>query len=165
MNRVEIHDAPKQAVAEKLADLGLLAEPAQASAKFDFLIEGRIRLALRVAFPSTSKRRMNVGDKQYNYVYRAWNFNFHHRGKVGECYADFFACIPLSADGDLDLRRSFLIPWDSITGKTFYLPDSRRPYAGKLAAYRNAWDLLPAAVQALETQPAAGRDEDDSLVV
>jgi hypothetical protein len=77
-------------------------------------------------------------------VYRAWNFNFHHRGKVGERYSDFFACIPLVPGQRLDLTNAFVIPWEAISGKTFYLPDSRRSYAGKFAMYRNAWHQIGA---------------------
>ena len=93
---------------------------------------GRIRLALRVAYPSSSRRRVHVGGRRYNYVYRAWNFNFHHRGKVGERYSDFFACIPLVPGQQLDLTQAFVIPWEAISGKTFYLPDSRRVVRRKI---------------------------------
>ncbi len=152
MNRVEIHEVPKAAVAAHLAQLGLETEKAQPQSRFDFVVEGRIQLALRVALPSPSKRRVHVGGRSYYYVYHAWNFNFHHRGKVGDQYADFFACVPLSGEGELDLTKAFVIPWDAITGKTFYLPDSRRQYAGKFALYRNAWDLLTSAAN--EPAPA-----------
>ncbi len=157
MNRVEIHEVPKAAVAAHLEQLGLRHAGAPPQSRLDFLIEGRIRLALRVAFPSASKRRVHVGGRHYNYVYHAWNFNFHHRGKVGEQYADFFACVPLSADKALDLSQAFVIPWSAISGKTFYLPDSRRPYAGKFAPFRNAWDLL---TEATDTE-IANTDLDD----
>jgi hypothetical protein len=146
MNRVEIHAVPKAAVAMQLSRLGLDFEMSAPQSRFDFFVEGRIRLALRVAFPSASKRRVQVGGRHYSYVYHAWNFNFHHRGKVGARYADFFACVPLSADHELDLAQAFIIPWEAISGKTFYLPDSRRPYAGKFASFRNAWPLLISAV-------------------
>jgi hypothetical protein len=83
-------------------------------------------------------------------VYRAWNFNFHHRGKVGERYSDFFACIPLVPGQRLDLANAFVIPWQAISGKTFYLPDSRRSYAGKFAMYRNAWHQIGTEVPSAE---------------
>jgi FHS family L-fucose permease-like MFS transporter len=38
-----------------------------------------------------------------------------------------------------------VIPWEAISGKTFYLPDSRRSYAGKFATYRNAWEQIRAS--------------------
>lgn len=146
MNRVEIHDVPKREVVAHLSGLGHDVQPAPPQARFDFLIDGNVRLALRVAYPSSSRRRVHVGGRHYNYVYRAWNFNFHHRGKVGERYSDYFACVPLVPDTPLDLAQSFIIPWEAISGKTFYLPDSRRSYAGKFATYRNAWEQIrPAA--------------------
>jgi hypothetical protein len=142
INRVAIHDVPKEEVAAHIARLGHRVDVAAPQARFDFLVDGRMRVALRVAYPSSSRRRVSVGGRQYNYIYRAWNFNFHHRGKVGERYSDFFACIPLVPDQQLDLNQAFVIPWRAISGKTFYLPDSRRPYAGKFAIYRNAWQML-----------------------
>jgi hypothetical protein len=150
MNRVAIHDVPKQEVALHLEALGHRVELARPQARYDFVIDGRIRLALRVAYPSSSRRRVHVGGRRYNYVYRAWNFNFHHRGKVGDRYSDFFACIPLVPNQQLDLSGSFVIPWEAISGKTFYLPDSRRTYAGKFAVYRNAWDQLNGGGTAME---------------
>ncbi len=142
MNRVEIHEVPKEEVAAHVTSLGHRVEPARPQARFDFLIDGRYRLALRVAYPSSSRRRVHVGGRRYDYVYRAWNFNFHHRGKVDERYSDFFACIPLVPGQRLDLTQVFVIPWEAISGKTFYLPDSRRAYGGKFAIYRNAWHRL-----------------------
>lgn len=165
MNRVEIHEVPKAAVAAHLERLGLDFEPSMQQSRYDFLVEGRIRLALRVAFPSASKRRVHVGGRDYNYVYHAWNFNFHHRGKVGDRYADFFACVPLLADRELDLSQTFVIPWDAISGKTFYLPDSRRPYAGKFAPFRNAWELLTSAADMVEHTAIADDDNEDAQVV
>jgi hypothetical protein len=145
MNRVAIHDVPKQRVAAHIERLGHHVEPARPQARYDFMVDDRIRLALRVAYPSSSRRRVQVGGRRYNYVYRAWNFNFHHRGKVGERYSDFFTCIALVPGEEPDLAEAFVIPWEAISGKTFYLPDSRRPYAGKFAVYRNAWHLLSEA--------------------
>jgi hypothetical protein len=150
MNRIEIHEVPKQEVAARLVFLGHTVDPAPPQARFDFIVDGRLQLALRVAYPSSSKRRVRVGGRDYSYVYRAWNFNFHHRGKVGERYSDFFACVPLSPDCVLDLAQAFVIPWEAISGKTFYLPDSRRSYSGKFAIYRNAWPLLGRAVRGAE---------------
>jgi hypothetical protein len=139
MNRVEIHEVPKLEVVSHLTRLGHHVEPAPSQSRFDFIVDGQVRLALRVAYPSSSRRRVHVGGRHYNYVYRAWNFNFHHRGKVGDRYSDFFACVPLVPQQTLDLAQAFVIPWAAISGKTFYLPDSRRSYAGKFATFRNAW--------------------------
>jgi len=142
LNRVAIHDVPKQEVINHILRHQHRVEAASPQSRYDFTIDGRIHVALRVAYPSSSRRQVQVGGRRYNYVYRAWNFNFHHRGEVGERYADFFACIPLVPEQRVDLAQVFVIPWEAISGKTFYLPDSRRPYAGKFAIYRNAWHQL-----------------------
>jgi len=142
INRVAIHEEPKDEVIAHITRLGHRIEPAPPQARYDFIVDGRVRLALRVAYPSSSRRRVNVGGRHYRYVYKAWNFNFHHRGEVGDCYSDLFACVPLIPGQRLDLTQAFIIPWRAISGKTFYLPDSRRQYAGKFAVYRNAWHLL-----------------------
>ncbi len=165
MNRVEIHAVPKGAVKAQLLRLGLDFETAAPQSRFDFVVEGRLRLALRVALPSASKRRVHVGGRHYSYVYHAWNFNFHHRGKVGERYADFFVCVPLNSVHALDLSQAFVIPWSAISGKTFYLPDSRRPYAGKFAAFRNAWHLLTAAAAEDAAAPARLANNEGARVV
>ena len=155
MNRVEIHEVPKREVVAHLSQLGHRVDSAPPQARFDFVVNRGVRIALRVAYPSASRRRVHVGGRRYNYVYRAWNFNFHHRGKVGDQYSDFFACIPLVPSQRLDLSKAFVIPWEAITGKTFYLPDSRRPYAGKFAGYRDAWRQIGSAVE--PTADASGR--------
>ena len=151
MNRVAIHDVPKQQVLVHLKVLGHRVETARPQARYDFVVDGRFRVALRVAYPSSSRRRVQVGGRNYNYVYRAWNFNFHHRGQVGERYCDFFACVPLVPGEPPDLAEIFIIPWEAISGKTFYLPDSRRSYAGKFAIYRNAWAQLVNGAAALQS--------------
>ncbi len=75
-------------------------------------------------------------------MYRAWNFNFHHRGRIDDRYCDFFVCVPLGMAKPLDLANAYIIPWEARSGKTFYLPDSQRPYSGKYAEYRDAWHQL-----------------------
>jgi len=145
INRVAIHEVPKNEVLAHIVSLGHTVRPALPLDRYDFVVNGHLRVALRVAYPSSSRRRVNVGGREYNYIYRAWNFNFHHRGKVGDQYSDFFVCVPLVPGRQLDLSQAFVIPWSAITGKTFYLPDSRRTYAGKFAVFRNAWHRLAAA--------------------
>ena len=142
INRVAIHEAPKRAVIAHLRHLGHRVDVAPTQARFDLVLDGRHKVALRVAYPTASQRRVHAGDRCYDYVYQAWNFNFHHRGEIGERYSDFFACVPMTRRKRLDLSRAFVIPWRAITGKTFYLPDSRRAYGGKYAVYRNAWEQL-----------------------
>ena len=141
MDRPAIHDLPKKEIVKRLRSMGMSIEEASTSERHDFLVDGRIRVALRVAFPSSSRRRVKLAKRAYSYVYRAWNFNFHHRGRIDDRYCDCFICVPLGS-GKVDLRTAYIIPWDARTGKTFYLPDSQRPYAGKYAIYREAWKQL-----------------------
>jgi hypothetical protein len=115
-------------------------------ARYDFLVEGRIRVAIRTAFPSSYRRRVRLRKRLYSYVYRAWNFNFHHRGKIDEQYCDVFICVPLGGRR-INLNVAYVIPWEARTGKTFYLPDSQRPYSGKYAVYRGAWDRIAKAAE------------------
>jgi hypothetical protein len=154
MDRPGIHDIPKARVLARLRELGVRVEVMEAQTRYDFLLEGTLRVALRTAFPSSYRRQVRVHKRRYRYVYRAWNFNFHHRGRIDERYCDFFVCMPI--DGRrLDLNDAYVIPWEVRTGKTFYLPDSQRVYAGKYAAYRNGWEALRVGCRAAAAEPPA----------
>jgi len=141
MDRPGIHDIPKAKVLARLRRMKLDVREVDPLARHDFLVNGHARVALRTAFPSSYRRQVRLGKRVYSYVYRAWNFNFHHRGKIDERYCDFFVCVPLGSR-TVDLRNAYVIPWQARTGKTFYLPDSKRPYSGKYAVFRDAWDQL-----------------------
>jgi len=141
MDRPGIHDIPRSRVLERLREIKSRVDEASALARFDFLLDGHVRVTLRTAFPSSYGRTVKLSKRVHHYVYRAWNFNFHHRGRIEERYTDFFICVPLGG-GEIDLDNTYVIPWESRTGKTFYLPDSRRPYRGKYARFRGAWKLL-----------------------
>jgi hypothetical protein len=125
--------------------------------RYDLLIDRRVRVALRTAHLSAFRRRQHSGDEGYRYLYRAWIFNFHHRGRITEQYCDFFICVPLLSPR-IDLRTAYVIPWPARGGKMFYLPASHRPYGGKYAAYRNAWEQLraPGRTGAAVTATAEG---------
>ena len=141
MDRPGIHDIPKARVLARLRELKLDVQEMPPLARYDFLINGKLRVALRTAFPSSYQRRVRLRKRQYSYVYRAWNFNFHHRGRIEERYCDFLICVPLGSKR-VELNATFIIPWEARSGKTFYLPDSQRPYLGKYAKFRAAWDQL-----------------------
>lgn len=141
MDRPGIHDIPKARVLARLREMNLDVQEMGPLARFDFLLNGKVRVALRSAFPSSYRRRVRLRKRAYSYVYRAWNFNFHHRGRIAERYCDFLICVPLGA-GRLALERAYVIPWEARTGKTFYLPDARRQYAGKYKQYLGAWEQL-----------------------
>ncbi|MFQ5667520.1 MAG: hypothetical protein ACE5I7_14000 [Candidatus Binatia bacterium] len=141
MDRPGIHDIPKRRVLARLRALDVSVRAMKGAARYDFLLNGKVRVALRTAFPSSYRRRVRLRGREYSYVYRAWNFNFHHRGRITERYCDFFICVQLGAR-QLDLSAAYVIPWEARSGKTFYLPDSQRPYSGKYAIYRGAWEQL-----------------------
>jgi len=154
MDRPAIHDLPKKEIARQLRSMGLTVEEAGTTERHDFLLEGRFRVAVRVAFPSSSRRKVKLAKRSYSYVYRAWNFNFHHRGVISERYTDFFVCVALGTGKPLLMEESFVLPWEALTGKTFYLPESRRPYRGKFKIFRGAWNLIADTVQRVEVDAA-----------
>ncbi len=156
MDRPGIHDIPKDRVLARLRDMKFDVKEIEPLARYDFLLDGKVRVALRSAFPSSYRRRVRLRRRHYSYVYRAWNFNFHHRGRIDGQYCDFLICVPLGA-GRLDLRNAYIIPWEARTGKTFYLPDSQRPYSGKYMAYRDAWNLLRGASQSANRRVEGGK--------
>jgi hypothetical protein len=141
MDRPGIHDIPRARVLARLHEMKLHVEEMGPLTRHDFLLDGKLRVAMRTAFPSSYRRRVRLRTRQYSYVYRAWNFNFHHRGRIDEQYCDFLVCVPLG-NGKLNLSMTYIIPWEARSGKTFYLPDSKRPYSGKYSKYRDAWDQL-----------------------
>ena len=140
---------------ERLQQLASRVEEVGSLQRYDFVLGGRTRVTLRTAFPSSYSRTVKLNKRVHHYVYRAWNFNFHHRGRIDERYTDFFVCVPLG-NGPLDLGGVYVIPWEARTGKTFYLPDSQRPYRGKYARFRGAWDLLARAKPAGSRELGAG---------
>ena len=154
MDRPAIHDLPKKEIAKHLRAMGLAVEDAGATERFDFLVEGRVRIAVRVAFPSSSRRKVKLAKRCYSYVYRAWNFNFHHRGVIAERYTDFFVCVALGTGKTLVLDEAFVLPWESLTGKTFYLPESRRTYRGKFKVFRGAWTPIADVVARMQEDAA-----------
>ena len=129
---------------------------------YDFLVEGRVRLAVRYAFPTTERTqtyKKKNGDLS-KYVYKRWTFNFHRHGKISERYCDFIVCFlasPEAAKGRGSDVSVFTIPWEAITGLTFCSScreGGHRPYRGKYAKYQDRWDLIAKAA-GLATFPLA----------
>lgn len=113
---------------------------------YDLLVNDHVRVAIRVAFPSYRRHRVSVGDRRYSYRYKTWHFNFHHHGRFDARYADFFVCLAVS-DDRRSIRDSFIIPWESVTGKTFSLHGGQRRYEGRYAGFRGRWDSILAAAR------------------
>jgi hypothetical protein len=145
MNRVQKHLAPKRRIAERLRRAGFRVHSVSPTRGYDLLINDRVRLALRVAFPRLRHHHVTVRNRRYTYRYRSWHFNFHHHGKFGKRYADVFVCLAMEPRHP-SREEVFVIPWDAISGKTFSLHAARRRYAGRYAQYLNRWRVITAAV-------------------
>ena len=126
---------------------------------YDFLVNGKVRLAVRYAIPTADREqtyRKRNGEIS-RYVYKRWTFNFHRHGELSERYCDFFVCFLASADSKARNNSEvtvFTIPWEAITGLTFcssVREGSTRTYRGKYAKYRDAWQLIEQAAE----QPGA----------
>ncbi len=141
MDRRSVHILPKAAVLARLRELGLDVEVADTSSRHHFLLNAAVRVTLRAAFPSAYRHRMQVGGRHYEYIHRVWTFNFHHHGRIDQRYCDFFVCVPLISRKP-DLCTAYVIPWEARGGKMFHLPESRRAYRGRYAAYRDGWEHL-----------------------
>ena len=126
--------------------MGLAVRCGNPALGHDLLVDGHIRVSLRVAFPSKRRHVVTVAGRSYQYRYHSWHFNFHHHGEMRERYADFLVCIAVpthrSARGEI-----FVIPWEHVAGKTFSLHAGRRAYAGQYARFRDAWSLVSDAAR------------------
>lgn len=119
---------------------------------YDFLVNGGIRVALRVAFPGRYSHTVTVAGKRYAYDYRSWSFNFHRHGLWDRHYCDVFVCVA-KRRGHTD--EIFVIPANVISGPTFSLHGAgRRPYRGRYAPYRDGWAILAPPASARHLQPA-----------
>ena len=132
MDRVEKHLLPKRRIAGRLRRAGFRVQLVPATHSYDLLVNERVRVALRVAFPRIRKHQVTVRNRRYTYRYRSWHFNFHHHGRFGKRYTDAFVCIAMEPRHP-SREEVFVMPWDAISGKTFSLHAGRRRYAGQYA--------------------------------
>ena len=145
MHRVKKHQLPKGRMAERLRRDGYDVRAVPLARGFDLLLNGHVRLALRVAFPRMRKHHVTVRNRHYTYRYRSWHFNFHHHGKLGERYADVFLCVAMEPRHP-SREQVFVIPWSAVSGKTFSLHAARTRYNGRYAQYLNRWGVIADAV-------------------
>ena len=142
MNRIKKHELPKRRVAARLRRLGTEVQPQPQGSGFDYLVNGSIRVALKVALAHRTTHRVVSRGREYSYRYRTWHFNFHRHGRLDRRYADFILCVAHNSRSNKP-DDCFVIPWEAISGKTFALHDSRtKAYVGRYACYRNAWNLI-----------------------
>ena len=145
MNRVKKHLFPKRRIAGRLRRSGFRVESVSPTHGYDLLVNDRVRVALRVAFPRVRRHHVTVRGRRYTYRYRSWHFNFHHHGKLGKRYADVFVCLAMEPRQP-SREEVFIIPWDAVSGKTFSLHAAQRRYNGQYARYLNRWSEIAHAV-------------------
>lgn len=129
----------RHTVAARLRAMGLDVQEVGRTRKFDMLINGNVRVALRVAFPGRYSHSVTVNGRRYDYDYKSWNFNFHRHGLWQRRYCDIFLCI---AKNRLSAEEVFVIPAAAVSGPTFSLHGAGKPYRGRYARFRNQWSLL-----------------------
>jgi hypothetical protein len=145
MDRIEKHLFPKRRIAARLRRAGFRVALMPATGSYDLLINERVRVALRVAFPRSRKHHVTVRDRHYTYRYRSWHFNFHHHGKLEKRYADVVVCLAMEPRHP-SREEVFVIPWEAVSGKTFSLHAGRHRYTGQYAKYANRWQVIAQAV-------------------
>ena len=146
-NRIDKHQRPKGEVAEQLRSMGLDVLEETGAGSFDLLVNNRTRVTLRVAYPGLRRHRVTVGGRSYRYRYETWHFNFHHHGRLDERYTDFFVCIAIDPKNAAK-KQVFVIPWESVTGKTFSLHSGRGVYRGRYAPFLDAWEGIASEARA-----------------
>jgi hypothetical protein len=151
MDRIQKHQLPKRRIADRLRRAGFRVRSVSSARGYDLLVNERVRVALRVAFPRIRKHHVTVRERHYTYRYRSWHFNFHHHGKFGRRYADVFVCLAMEPRQP-SREEAFVIPWDAVSGKTFSLHAARHRYNGQYAQYLNRWSVFTNAVAETPTR-------------
>jgi hypothetical protein len=140
MNRQSKHQAARASVAAHLRRLGHTVDDVPRTKGYDLLVNGEIRVALRVAFPGRYAHTVTVAGRKYAYNYRSWSFNFHRHGHWDRKYCDVFICIAKRRGGH---DETFIIPATSVSGPTFSLHGAgTRPYRGRYAKFRDLWSVF-----------------------
>lgn len=140
MNRQTKHQSARIAVAARLKSMGARVEEVPRSLGYDFLVNGEMRVALRVAFPGRYAHTVIVAGRRYAYDYRSWSFNFHRHGHWDRSYCDVFICIAKRRGG---VDETFIIPASAVSGPTFSLHGAgTKPYGGRYAQFRDRWDIF-----------------------
>jgi hypothetical protein len=139
MNRQYKHQMERAAVSGRLRRLGFDVREVPRNGKYDMLVNGQLRVALRVAFPGRYAHTVTVNGRRYAYDYRSWNFNFHRHGRWDRKYCDVFVCV---AKHRRAADEIFVIPSSVVTGPTFSLHGAGKPYRGRYAPFRNRWSVF-----------------------
>ena len=138
--------------------MGLGVEDVPRTKGYDLLVNGEIRVALRVAFPGRYAHTVTVGGKRYTYNYKSWSFNFHRHGRWDRKYCDVFVCIAKRRSGADEV---FVIPASAVSGPTFSLHGAgTKPYRGRYAPYRDRWTVFTESELLQVQQPLSPRRPD-----
>lgn len=144
-NRHRKHQACVKTVADKLQSLGLQVEvqPQPWNNGFDLLVNGRVKVAIRVAYPHLMHRVTRSRGKEYEYYYPVYVFNFHTHGEYNTM-SDYFICLGMVGTS---VQHTFIIPRHRLTGKTFCLQAmAQRKYRGKYLPFQENWQTLTQTV-------------------
>jgi hypothetical protein len=147
MNKVKKHLMPKRRIADRLRRMGFNVTLVPPSQGYDLLVNNRLRVALRVAFPRVRSHRVTSKGRRYFYKYRSWHFNFHRHGRMDRRYADVVICLGVEPR-KAEREKVFVIPWEAVSGKTFSLHAARCEYDGRYAPYRDNWSVIRSALDA-----------------
>jgi hypothetical protein len=139
MNRQFKHQVERSAISSRLRHMGFDVLEVPRNGKYDMLVNGHVRVALRVAFPGRYAHTVTVNGRRYAYDYRSWNFNFHRHGRWDRKYCDVFICV---AKHRRAADEVFVIPSSSVTGPTFSLHGVGRSYRGRYAPFRDGWSFF-----------------------
>jgi hypothetical protein len=139
MSRQYKHQLARAAVAARLRRMGLNVQAMARAKGYDLLINGRSRVALRIAFPGRYAHTVRVAGKRYAYDYKSWNFNFHRHGRWTRRYCDVFVCIAKRRRG---ADETYVIPASAVSGPTFSLHGAGKPYRGRYSTYRDRWNVI-----------------------
>jgi hypothetical protein len=149
MNRQLKHQKARAAISGRLQHMGYDVREVSRHEKYDILVNGRTRVALRVAFPGRYAHTVTVNGRRYAYDYRSWNFNFHRHGRWEQKYCDVFVCVAKNRRADDEI---FIIPTSAVTGPTFSLHGAGKAYRGRYADYRNRWSVFASHPAETETR-------------
>jgi hypothetical protein len=139
MNRQYKHQLARAGTTARLRRMGMEVQEVRRADGYDLLVNGVVRVALRIAFPGRYAHTVTVAGKRYAYDYKSWNFNFHRHGLWSKRYCDVFVCI---AKRRRAADEVFVIPAATISGPTFSLHGAGKPYRGRYAMYRNRWSII-----------------------
>lgn len=133
------HQTCVDRVVATLQSLGMQIERHSFHDGYDLLVNDRIKVAIRVAYPHSMHRVTRFHGKEYEYDYPVYVFNFHIHGQLN-AVADCFVCIGMIGSS---IQKAFVIPRTHLSGKTFYLQAmGQRPYRGKYLPFENNWQIL-----------------------